>query len=86
MGVADLRAISIMWRIFASIIVFLVWIQVWNPIVNDYVIPYVTNADNSIAYASLIQVLLSFVPLLMVLAILLIPIFETQPQQYYIGG
>ncbi|RLJ02518.1 MAG: hypothetical protein DRP11_02930 [Candidatus Aenigmatarchaeota archaeon] len=78
-----MRSLVVMWTILAGLIAFGIWLQIWTPIYNDIVYPYITNAENNIAYSDLIVTLLAFAPLFVVFVILLMPIMSPEPERLF---
>lgn len=71
--------------IFAGLVLFIVWIQVWEPLVNDVLFPFLNCSEVSIPNASLVQTIVNLGPLITVLVLLLVPIFAEEPRATYFG-
>lgn len=77
-----MNSLRVAWTIFAGLLLFIVWIQLWNPLVNDVLFPFLNCASVSIPNASLIQTIVSLGPLIVVLILLLGPIVQVSEPGY----
>lgn len=81
-----MNSIKVLWMVMAGLLCFVLWLQFYVPIANEMLIPYLSCTDNAIQNSAIIIAIVQLLPLILVIAIIMIPIMragEPEAPVYY---
>jgi len=71
-----MKIISMIMAVLVGVMVFTVFVQIFSPITEDVLFPFINNADNGIEYAEVIITIIGFLPLILAMMIFVLAVIE----------